>query len=68
DRGKSLGAGLSVRLRAQLGDQPHLGEIRWRGEFQRIELGADRARKTPYDTAQTLHAKHKQSTMAAGQM
>lgn len=68
DRVNHLGAGLRERLLAQLGEHPHVGEIRGRGLFQGIELVADRASKTPFDPALKLHARLKQSAMAAGLM
>ena len=38
-------------LRERFGDHPHVGDIRGRGLFRRIELVADRATKAPFDPA-----------------
>jgi adenosylmethionine-8-amino-7-oxononanoate aminotransferase len=63
-----LGAGLSARLAASLGEHPHVGDLRGRGLFLGIELVQDRSRKTPFDPAHRLHARIKREAMARGLM
>jgi adenosylmethionine-8-amino-7-oxononanoate aminotransferase len=56
------------RLRAALGDHPHVGDIRGRGFFRGVELVEDRATKRPFDPALKLHAKIKAAAMERGLM
>jgi len=49
DRAKALGVRLSAALHAQLGDHPHVAEIRGRGLLQAIELVRDRETLTQFD-------------------
>ncbi len=66
DRVKVLGAYLEQRLRAVLGQHPHVGDIRGRGLFWGVELVADRASKQWFDPARRLHAQLKADAMARG--
>ncbi len=66
DRVQVLGAHLEQRLRAQLGQHPHVGDIRGRGLFWGIELVAERASKQWFDPSRKLHAKLKADAMARG--
>ena len=66
DRVKVLGAHLEQRLRAELGQHPHVGDIRGRGLFWGVELVADRASKQWFDPAHKLHARLKADAMARG--
>jgi adenosylmethionine-8-amino-7-oxononanoate aminotransferase len=65
-RVQQLGAYLEQRLRAELGQHPHVGDIRGRGLFWGVELVADRASKRWFDPAHKLHAKLKAGAMARG--
>jgi len=65
-RVRAQGATLDARLRARLGQHPHVGDIRGRGLFRGLELVADRETKTPFDPARKLHARIKAEAMAAG--
>ncbi len=60
------GERLDARLRARLGQHPHVGDIRGRGLFRGIELVSDRETKAPFDPAQKLHARIKAEAMEAG--
>ncbi|CAG1015673.1 4-aminobutyrate---pyruvate transaminase [Burkholderiaceae bacterium] len=68
DAVRRQGEGLAARLRATLGDHPHVGDLRGRGLFRGIELVADRASKAPFDPALRLHARIKAQAMARGLM
>jgi len=68
DAVKRQGAGLTVRLRAEFGAHPNVGDIRGRGLFQAIELVADRADKRTFDPALRLFARVKSEAMARGLM
>ena len=65
---QSLGARLGARLHERFGDHPAVGDIRGRGLFMAIELVADRASKTPFDPALSLHARIKAAAMERGLM
>ena len=60
------GAYLRRRLLDRLGEHPHVGDIRGRGLLMAVELVRDRATKSPFDPALTLHAKVKARAMANG--
>jgi adenosylmethionine-8-amino-7-oxononanoate aminotransferase len=62
------GEGLDERLRARLGDHPHVGDLRGRGLFRGVELVRERAAKSPFDPALRLHARIKREAMARGLM
>lgn len=60
------GQRLQDRLRAVLGDHPHVGDIRGRGLFWGLELVKDRATRQWFDPALRLHARLKAAAMAEG--
>jgi adenosylmethionine-8-amino-7-oxononanoate aminotransferase len=62
------GEGLGERLRARLGEHPHVGDLRGRGLFRGVELVRERAAKAPFDPALRLHARIKREAMARGLM
>ncbi len=66
DRVQVLGSHLEQRLRAELGQHPHVGDIRGRGLFWGVELVADRGTKQWFDPARKLHAKLKAEAMQRG--
>lgn len=55
ERSQKLGEELLARLRAALGDHPHVGDIRGRGLFVGIEFVADRASKAPFEPELAFH-------------
>ena len=61
-RGRQLGEA----LRERFSRHPHVGDIRGRGLFWGVELVADRARKTPFDPAEKLHARIRAEAMQLG--
>jgi adenosylmethionine-8-amino-7-oxononanoate aminotransferase len=63
---QALGQRLESRLRARLGDHPHVGDIRGRGLFWGVELVADRSSKQAFDPAFKLHASIKRIAMQHG--
>ena len=63
-----LGSLLEKKLRAALGNHPHVGDIRGRGLFWGIELVADRGTKRPFDPKLRVHAKVKKEALKAGLM
>jgi hypothetical protein len=60
------GEALKRELRTNLGQNPHVGDIRGRGLLRGIELVADRETKEPFDPALQLHARVKAEAMARG--
>ena len=60
------GEALNRELRTNLGQNPHVGDIRGRGLLRGIELVADRETKEPFDPALQLHARVKAEAMARG--
>jgi hypothetical protein len=60
------GEALNRELRTNLGQNPHVGDIRGRGLLRGIELVADRETKEPFDPALKLHARVKAEAMARG--
>ncbi len=62
------GEHLADALQRQLGEHPHVGDIRGRGLFRGLELVADRASKEPFDPAQRLAATVKRRGMEHGLM
>jgi len=60
------GAYLRRLLSDRFGEHPQIGDIRGRGLFMAVELVRDRATKSPFDPALTLHAKVKARAMANG--
>jgi adenosylmethionine-8-amino-7-oxononanoate aminotransferase len=67
-RVKPQGELLEKKLRAALGNHPHVGDIRGRGLFRGIELVEDRASKKPFDPKLRMHARVKRKAMQAGLM
>lgn len=65
---RESGARLEGLLRAALGAQPNIGDIRGRGLFWGIELVQDRATKAPFDPALKLHARIKKEALTRGLM
>ncbi len=63
---RTRGAQLMSALREQLGAHAHVGDIRGRGLFIGVELVQDRASKTPFDPASSLHARIKARAFANG--
>ncbi|MBV8538872.1 MAG: aminotransferase class III-fold pyridoxal phosphate-dependent enzyme, partial [Alphaproteobacteria bacterium] len=64
DRVTPLGQALQTALYDRFGNHPHVGDIRGRGLLQAIELVKDRAAKTPFDPALSLHALVKREAFA----
>ncbi|MEP7328364.1 MAG: aspartate aminotransferase family protein [Betaproteobacteria bacterium] len=62
----AMGARLRRLLHERLDAHPHVGDIRGRGLFLAVELVADRASRTPFDPALTLHARIKHEAQARG--
>ncbi len=67
-RVRQQGEGLMQRLRAALGEHPHVGDIRGRGLFLGVELVAERASKAVFDPELAVHARVKREAMARGLM
>ena len=65
-RVREMGARLEAALRAELGQHPHVGDIRGRGLFLGLELVQDRDSRAPFDPARRLHARVKGEAFAAG--
>jgi adenosylmethionine-8-amino-7-oxononanoate aminotransferase len=65
-RVREQGAKLQSALEAELGQHPHVGDIRGRGLFRGVELVADRETKVPFDPALKLHARVKALAFEAG--
>lgn len=65
---KARGEQLRAALRARLGDDAHIGDIRGKGLFVGVELVLDRASKTPFEPQRKLNAVVKQEAMARGLM
>jgi adenosylmethionine-8-amino-7-oxononanoate aminotransferase len=63
-----LGSLLEKKLRAALGNHPHVGDIRGRGLFWGVELVSDRASKAPFDPKLRVHARVKKEALKAGLM
>ena len=65
---RDRGAYLASRLRHELGDHPHVGDIRGRGLFWGLELVQDRANRQWFEPSLKLHARLKSAAMAEGLM
>ena len=61
-----LGPVFETLLRDQLGQHPHVGDIRGRGLFWGIELVEDRATKAPFDPARGLAGRVKRIAKSRG--
>lgn len=53
-------------LSDELGDHPHVGNIRGRGYFIGVEFVADRATREPFDSAQMVFAQIRDAAFANG--
>lgn len=60
------GEKLDAALRAELGQHPHVGDIRGRGLFRGVEIVADRETKTPFDPARGINKRIKALAFEAG--
>lgn len=65
---RDRGAYLASRLRDELGDHPHVGDIRGRGLFWGLELVQDRATRQWFEPSLKLHARLKSAAMEEGLM
>lgn len=65
-RVRMQGEKLDAALRAELGQNPHVGDIRGRGLFRGVELVESRETKAPFDPARKLNARIKAEAFAAG--
>lgn len=65
---RDRGAYLASRLRDELGDHPHVGDIRGRGLFWGVELVQDRANRQWFEPSLKLHARLKSAAMEEGLM
>jgi adenosylmethionine-8-amino-7-oxononanoate aminotransferase len=63
---RRMGERLERQLGAQLGQHPHVGDIRGRGLFWGIEFVEDRETKSPFDPARKVHERIKAEAMARG--
>lgn len=60
------GEWLQEALRAELGDHPHVGDIRGRGFFIGVEFVAERGEKRPFSPTHQLAARIRAATLDAG--
>jgi adenosylmethionine-8-amino-7-oxononanoate aminotransferase len=65
-RVQEQGAKLQSALAAELGQHPHVGDIRGRGLFRGIEIVEDRETKTPFDPTRGVNRKIKALAFEAG--
>ncbi|MGN6316136.1 aspartate aminotransferase family protein [Trinickia sp.] len=65
---QARGEQLRAALRARLGDDAHIGDIRGRGLFVGVELVRDRTSKAPFEPQRKLNAAIKQEAMTRGLM
>ena len=65
-RVREQGAKLRAALEAELGQHPHVGDIRGRGLLLGVELVSDRETRAPFDAARKLHARVKALAFEAG--
>ena len=66
ERVRVQGEKLDAALRAELGQHPHIGDIRGRGLFRGIELVQERESKKPFDPACGIHRKIKALAFESG--
>lgn len=52
ERSATAGAAVLARLRAELGEHPHVGDVRGRGLMIGVEFVADRGTKSPFDASE----------------
>ena len=65
-RVREQGDKLQAALEAELGQHPHVGDIRGRGLFRGVELVADRETKAPFDPRLAVNGKLKRAAFEAG--
>ncbi len=65
-RVREQGAKLQAALVSELGQHPHVGDIRGRGLFRGIELVADRETKAPFEPSLGIHRRIKDLAFEAG--
>ncbi|MFZ1470803.1 MAG: aspartate aminotransferase family protein [Paracoccaceae bacterium] len=66
ERVQSMGARLQAALEAELGQHPHIGDIRGRGLFRGVEIVENRETKAPFDPALGINKKVKALAFEAG--
>jgi len=66
ERIRNKGPWLMAALSDELGDHPHVGNIRGRGYFIGVEFVADRATREPFDPAQMVFAQIRDAAFANG--
>lgn len=66
NRCATMGEKLATSLHEAFGQHPHIGDIRGRGLFRGIEIVKDRETKTPFDPAENINKKMKQTAFEAG--
>ena len=60
------GERLESALNAQLGQHPHVGDVRGKGLFRGLELVKDRETKEPFDPSDRVHARLKSAAFDEG--
>jgi adenosylmethionine-8-amino-7-oxononanoate aminotransferase len=65
-RVREQGAKLQDALQAELGQHPHVGDIRGRGLLRGVELVESRETRAPFDPARGIHRKVKALAFEAG--
>ncbi|MDQ2090232.1 aspartate aminotransferase family protein [Marimonas arenosa] len=63
---RDKGAKLRVALESEVGQHPHVGDIRGRGLFLGVEFVVDRATKAPFDPSLGIAGKLKKAAFEAG--
>jgi adenosylmethionine-8-amino-7-oxononanoate aminotransferase len=66
DAARDRGALLGERLRARLGDHPHVGDVRGEGMFWGVELVADRDTRAPFELSQHVASAVHDAAFARG--
>ncbi len=66
ERIRNKGPWLMAALSDELGDHPHVGNIRGRGYFIGVEFVADRATREPFDPAQMVFAQIRDAAFTNG--
>ena len=61
-----MGERLESALNAQLGQHPHVGDVRGKGLFRGLELVKDRETKEPFDPSDRVHARLKSAAFDEG--
>jgi len=65
-RVREMGAKLQEALESELGQHPHVGDIRGRGLFRGVEIVADRETKAPFDPSRGIHRRIKALALETG--